>query len=431
MNKREYILHHFYSVYSIPENIQKDLSSNDGKVTWHDASEKFFSLDKPFLLDAREEVWKEQKIPFPFPQEGLIIEEKAGKIHINFDVITASFMILSGWQEDRQKGLGSRLSHRDTWQYRYKVIRIPVVNYYFDVLKSAIEKAWNIEIRLRKEMTTVFLSHDIEKVKGGWKKNLWPQMKSFEVGNVIELLFKRFFRKDIWNNLEFILRLEESYEVRSTVFLMGRKGKKYADYDLHKAPYSKWVKEFQGRGFEVGILSSNGCHNSAHKLGNDLKQLKYKIYANRFQSLRYRTKKSPRSIQKNKLKYDSSLGLYNEVGFRNGYCHPFIPWDFENDQPADFVEIPVNIVDSAMAFRKYLNITAKDSVNVFSVIAEQVAKFKGVVGLSWSNEFLSDFENKEWRKAYERILKAGFESEYQFKTGYQILLTSKDNGLLS
>jgi hypothetical protein len=163
---------------------------------------------------------------------------------------------------------------------------------------------------------------------------------------------------------------------------------------------------------------------------HDIKKFKYKVYANRFQDCRYKVEQSARSLEKNKIVYDNSLGLYDEVGFRNGYCHPFLGWNFKEDRPNKFVSIPLNILDSAMAKRKYLSIDAKDVVNVFNHIADQVVPFNGLVSLNWSNTNFSEFGNADWRRSYERILKSSIEKRFSFKTGYSLANEAKENGLV-
>jgi hypothetical protein len=431
MDKKTYILNHFYSLYKLPNQVKEDLNKvAPGKICWPNKLDEFLERKKPFDLDAKEVDWLEQKVPLPFCDGGEIIILKKGKAVLNFDIIAAGFMLLSGWQEVMQKTVGSRVSTKDTWQYRYKCVRKPIVNYYFDILKTALEKAWEIEIPLQKTRPAVFLSHSVQHVNSGWKSSIKDELGTFNIGNATYLLGKRMFGKDIWRTVDQIMDLEEEYDVRSTYFFMARNGKGYADYDIEKEPYHSWIKAVQGRGSEAGILASNGSHNSAHKLGSDIKTYKYKVYANRFQDCRYKVSQSARALEKNKIVYDNSLGLYDEVGFRNGYCHPFLGWNFKEERPNKFVSVPLNILDSAMAKRKYLSIDAKDVVNVFNHIADQVVPFNGLVSLNWSNTNFSEFGNADWRRSYERIIKSSIEKRFGFKTGYSLVNEVKENGLI-
>ncbi len=429
MDKKEYILFHFNSIYDVPKEIMDDLLlKNPTKISWPEKGEAFYETKRPFELNAIEVEWLETKIPLAFcDKESDVITVKEGKTHLSFDIITASFVLLSGHQEVHQKNLSSRLSVKDTWQYRYKCARKPIVNYYFDILKTALEKAWGVTIPLKRKKTSVFLSHNVVHVNSGWKENAKSELGDYNIGNMTYLMFKRFFGKDIWRTVDTILELEEEYDVRSTFFLMSRKGKHYADYDINEKPYHAWVKDIQGRGFETALLSSNGSQNSVNKLSSDIKKFKYKVYANRFQDQRYNVGLSSKALEKNKMLYDNSLAMIDEVGFRNGYCYPFLTWNFKENRPSKFVSIPLNILDTTLQKRRYLSVVPSDVVNVFKQIAIQSNIFKGVISLNWGNQYFSDFENKEWRKGYEKIIKEAKDCKYSFKTGYQLMVEFREN----
>ena len=137
MDKKTYILNHFYSLYKVPDQVKDDLNKESPeKIAWPNKLDDFLERKKPFDLDAIEIDWLDQRIPLPFCDGGEVISVKRGKVSINFDIIAAGFMLLSGWQEVMQKTVGSRVSTKDIWQYRYKCVRKPVLNYYFDILNS-------------------------------------------------------------------------------------------------------------------------------------------------------------------------------------------------------------------------------------------------------------------------------------------------------
>jgi hypothetical protein len=50
-------------------------------------------------------------------------------------------------------------------------------------------------------------------------------------------------------------------------------------------------------------------------------------------------------VQKAGLHYDSTLGYAETAGFRNGACFAFPPYDFGNERPYPFLEIPLVLMD--------------------------------------------------------------------------------------
>ena len=41
---------------------------------------------------------------------------------------------------------------------------------------------------------------------------------------------------------------------------------------------------------------------------------------------------------------DSTLGFAEQEGFRNGVCHPFLPWDAETSAPLPLWEVPLTVM---------------------------------------------------------------------------------------
>lgn len=55
-----------------------------------------------------------------------------------------------------------------------------------------------------------------------------------------------------------------------------------------------------------------------------------------------------RAVQDAQLAFDSSLGFYDMNGFRNGASFAFPPYDFQNEKPHEFLEIPLVIMDGGL-----------------------------------------------------------------------------------
>lgn len=53
-------------------------------------------------------------------------------------------------------------------------------------------------------------------------------------------------------------------------------------------------------------------------------------------------------ISRAQLRFDSTLGFSETPGFRNGLCHPFPPYDFRDERPHDFLEIPLVLMDASL-----------------------------------------------------------------------------------
>ena len=61
------------------------------------------------------------------------------------------------------------------------------------------------------------------------------------------------------------------------------------------------------------------------------------------------------------FRYDTTLGFPDALGFRAGIAHPFRPWDFARDRPANLVEVPLAVMDATLAEERYEALSAADA----------------------------------------------------------------------
>src|SRR5579864_5210593 len=61
--------------------------------------------------------------------------------------------------------------------------------------------------------------------------------------------------------------------------------------------------------------------------------------------LRFTVAQLVRNVQCAGAAYDTSLGWPDHAGFRAGACFAFPPYDFEHEAPANFLEIPLALMD--------------------------------------------------------------------------------------
>ncbi len=418
-DKIKYVLAHFYSVYNVPETIKKDLEQGSARVVWPALAEDFFDGKSTTPPTALHKILN-KNIPVVFPDGDALTVNSGQNIKLGFDWAAACFFFLSGFQDWTVLRKGSRFRSREALQYRLEVHRLPLVNYYFEVLRNALQEAYNVDINPRGDYPLLFLSHDIDTLNRGWLEGGFAELKALRWQNAIALLVKRLIGRDDWYNLGKIMAMEEGMGVHSTFFFLPRKGKENADYDITKPKYQKWIQQLQGRSFEVGVQGSKGTHGSASHLGADLKRLKYRVFGNRFHYLYFRPQTSYRALEKNKLKYDSSMGFYDEVGFRHAYCFPFRLWNFDENRPVEFLELPLVVMDTTLEKQKYLYARRDDAIVTIYDLLKEVLQFNGMMSLLWHNNYFSDYKYNGWRNVYAQSVKSALEMGYKSKTGYLI-----------
>lgn len=89
-------------------------------------------------------------------------------------------------------------------------------------------------------------------------------------------------------------------------------------------------------------------------------------------------------IERAELIADSTLGFSDEVGFRNGACFAFPPYNFAKERPCNFLEIPLVLMDGG------LEVAARSTQTAPQKVAEEVLRESrkygwGGVSVLWHN----------------------------------------------
>jgi len=212
--------------------------------------------------------------------------------------------------------------------------------------------------------------------------------------------------KPIWN-FDSIMDIEESYGATSTFFVMALKeGEPDHMYDLETI--SADLEMVRDRGFEFGLHGGHEAFMDPEKAGMEKKYLeKYsdgevKGYRNHY--LRFRTPETWKVLEKTGFEYDTTFGYHDSIGFRNGMCHPFNPYDLEGGRSIDILEIPLVMMDST--FLNYRTDQIKEMWERIRDLLEIIRSRKGAVSLLWhNNNFMGDLSD-----IYRKILDYGREN---------------------
>ena len=416
-NKFEYILNVFKQVYGITWELPVISYGTEpaGTIFIRQGNTRELTEKKAVCIKTGDIIWQEwrnRKIPFFFSNgSDEIIEEKEGKWIINLDIIASAFFLLSGWQEFFSEGKDQygRFRYEDSCQCFLGITSIPVVNYYFDILKTAIEKCQGMPIFSRSwgnHPFAVCLTHDIDTCESAWLQGSFHALKRKDIITPFKLIFKKLAGHDSWFNFEEILKIESGYNARSTFFFLPRheprSGIKNADYRVTNRKFSAVFAGIRKRGSEVGVHGSVGSNLDSRLLNEDIRRVGEGIQGNRFHFLLYDAKSTPAVLEHSGLRFDSSLGFAEAYGFRNSFCMPFKPYDINNDRAFDYYEIPLVLMDGTL--QKYMKQSASDCLPGVEELLKEIRKFGGCFTLLWHNTHFSEFKYPGWRKVYIDIL---------------------------
>lgn len=250
----------------------------------------------------------------------------------------------------------------------------------------------------------VFLSHDIDIVYESFLSTLTLGAKALKDrqwrhlrGHISALPDKR----RPWVNFAEIAALEEEYGARSTFFFQAlTEGDQ--DFCYHIEDFDQEIAALSDGGWDIGLHGGHEAYRSLAEVKTELHRLEKVVrhpvvsYRNHF--LRFRVPDTWEILREAGLKVDSTLGYADCCGFRNGMCHPFVPFNLATDRPIDILEIPLVVMDLSLFAR--MSLDQAKAWDLFTRIAATVERYQGVLSVLWHNTCIYG----EYRSFYENIL---------------------------
>ena len=417
-NKIDFVVKTFLEVYSVTKKTTICLGTqrNNSIIMFSSDSINFFIANQGVPDKIIFTNWYDQNIPILFQDsviDPLIKDGPNNCTIINADILSNAFYFLSCWQEFVQSDQDSmgRFPFKSSLTNELGVATIPVVNYYFDILKRAIQDfhgSKKVVSFKQKEGLKVGLTHDIDQCKTGWKEDNFRLIKNGKLITGISNIVARLFHNDIWFNFSSIKDSEKKKSISSSFYLIAddRKSGPHtnADYRLESIEIQNQMNELLSEGFELGIHGSIGTGFDSEKLKAEIQKFQLNNLGGRFHYLMMRIPETWKIIEKSGLIYDSTLGFAEMIGFRNGYCYPFQPYDFENDTHYSFWEYPMNVMDKTLMQPEYLHLKPSEAIVKVQTLIDEIHKWNGFFILNWHNNTLSGFKYREWVNVYNEII---------------------------
>ena len=412
-----YVLQHFRQVYEDVPDVTIGYADAQPAITVLDEAGDFFQQTDPYPPAPNRRDWAGLMVPFFFdPRPAApLLELTDGRAVIQADVIAAAFYLLSGWQEyfsDARDHHG-RFPYAASVQQQYGFVALPAVNYYFDVLKTAVEHVTGRPLRLRQWRAgapfAAFISHDIDNMRSAWKAPAKAALYRGQLLQFGQLLWQHLTRPDAWDNLEAVAAATAKYEARSTFFILperrlGADGTPNADYGI-TASLLKRLAALKEQGCEISLHGSIGTATDAPHLAREAECLQPAAAGLRFHYLRWEPRLTPAAVDAaNRFPYDSTLGFAEHFGFRNSYCHPFYPFNFASGAAHDFLEIPLNVMDATLHHPNYLQLRPEEIIPALQPILVEVERFGGVATVLWHNENFDPANTTNGPREFDKLL---------------------------
>ena len=176
------------------------------------------------------------------------------------------------------------------------------------------------------------LTHDIDQVNYDLFTIGYFYMKGkINVGQSAKMIFNKVSKKlnYLWN-FEMIMNLEDKYGAKSSFYILTLE-KDEQDYTFNVDTLRDELKNIIDRGWEVGLHGGHEAFDDVNKIKKAKKKLetvtRKKIIGYRNHFLKFKVPDTWEHLHNAGIKYDTTLGYTDCVGFRNGMCHPFKPFN--------------------------------------------------------------------------------------------------------
>ncbi len=220
-----------------------------------------------------------------------------------------------------------------------------------------------------------------------------------------------------YNNFKKIITVEQQYNATSTFFFLSSPddifGHKYILEE--KTEIFDYIRDQNSEiGFHTGYHQYDDCEKIKKEKRHMEKIIGTSLLGVRNHVLRFQTPQTWSILADAGFGYDTTYGYIDMIGFRNGLCHPFMPYNVETDQPIDILEIPLNIQDWTISFIMKNN--PDQAWILIKQLIDTVKRYHGVLNILWHNWTFSyptsigTMFEKEWTRMYEKILQYATEN---------------------
>jgi hypothetical protein len=124
--------------------------------------------------------------------------------------------------------------------------------------------------------------------------------------------------------------------------------------------------------------------------------------------------KSPAALDGADFSYDSSVGYNETVGYRAGTAQVYRPLG-----AARLLELPLHIMDTALFFSSFLDLSNEDAWQVVEQFINDVGKFGGVLTVNWHDRSIAP--ERLWDGFYLKLLEELKSKEAWFATAGEVV----------
>jgi hypothetical protein len=396
------------------------------KIHYDGYSSEFFERRELYPLEKVNFcLYHKEYIPFLFSLNGAIFSFKPESVMIRKDIVASAFYFLTCWHEyilgQRGERRG-RVDFRQSLQYRWDFTDVPVVDVYCQMLLFAMgiqlpqfirEINWNQTKRF-----SISISHDIDYwdywAAGQKMETFKYNLRTFHKRplNAAYKMIGHALHKNLIHNpqhlIRNILRHEHKRGVRSTWFIFGKDDYEDARQNYIADASSREQLQSLLADQDVGLHGSPESAFDAQILKKEmdcLVSLGFRISGYRSHYLHFDYQKSFAILEDSGILYDSTLGYWENIGFRAGISFPFYPFNIAQNRPFRVLEIPLIVMDTTLLSGKAMNLSPRSAGLALRRLINIAARYQSHLSLLWHNTTFDPIDYPLWGKVYWKTLR--------------------------
>jgi len=139
----------------------------------------------------------------------------------------------------------------------------------------------------------------------------------------------------------------------SYYFLVRRLHRRDANYTIDASGPTHLLHSLEAQGLEVGVHGSYTCLDTPNGLADEyhcMRERGFHPQGGRQHWLRFTLDRLISALERSGALYDTSIGWAERIGYRAGACFAFPPYNFQEERPATFLEIPLAVMDWTLRF---------------------------------------------------------------------------------
>ena len=387
-----------------PEGLAEQIASNQlrvARMAWPDRHvPRAYAKVRDFV------------VPFASDQAGSPLFEQQDACHAQctVDLLTSITLTLSRFEEtissDRDEH--GRFTARQSIAHRDGHLNRPIVDEYglaFEQLLTRMVPRFRPEPRRLR----VNLSHDVDEVgiPFQWRTVVGHTVRRRQPAATLRDLTARFRKSVRPMYLESVLRLarlSNEHKLHSAFFWKASPRTKFdSGYDPRRASIRQAIQELRTAGFECGVHPGYDTFQRPEELAREIKTLRDVLGTQELGGRQHYLRWSPQTWldwERLGLRYDSSVGYADHVGFRAGTCYPYHPWLVSENRESRLIELPLIAMDCSLT--QYMGLRGDECLGPLRECASRCRVVGGVFTLLWHPHSLID---PSYGSSYQQILR--------------------------